>query len=175
MPLFKLLKGTEVRGSRRDRQVFKVGDVIESDNNLAAMEPERYERISDDQAQWYQGQPKAARTRDRELPEEQRPAVADETQRGPAPNRTSPATTTNPGAAAQAQTQTTTTTPHGQGAKPAAPGATAKPAAKNLEEEYGELGDLTVDELKEIATAEKVDLKGVTKKDDIVKALKAHK
>lgn len=172
MPLFKLIKGTEVRGARNKREVFKAGDVIESEENLAAMEPERYERVPDEQAHYYRSAraQRASAAAGEEGDKYDRPTVVTtpKDNQAPAPNRLSQQA--DPGAKAQVSGPTAAPAAATTPAPAHAPKTTKK---ETWEDTYGDFNELTIEDLKEIATTEKVDLKGVSKKDDIIKALRA--
>lgn len=161
MARFRLLKGSFTVGARDKRQVYKAGtedNIIESDENLAAQEPGKFERVSDSDDDHY-------RAYEERLAAGPRPnAMSSNAEAEP----TGPTTTVNPGARAQVASQPTTPTAAKEPAKKA-------PTGKDLEEEYGNFDDHTVNDLKEIASVSGVDLKGASKKEDIVKALRAHK
>jgi hypothetical protein len=48
-----------------------------------------------------------------------------------------------------------------------------QPPPRDLDKDYGRLETLSVKDLQEIAAEEEVDLKGASKKEDIIRALRA--
>lgn len=144
MGLYRLKAGSFLTGSGKERKKYNHADpnnnVVESDVNLAARHPEKFERVE----QYAEG----------EGPYEYNPAA----------NRRS----ADP-AAVQAKT----------GGMPALTPTTqhrVEPKGKTLDEQYGNLDDLDDADLKQVAQAEEIAIpKHVTKKEDVVKHLRAAK
>ncbi len=136
MPKFRLKAGSFSKGSVTYNHKNPELNVVECDENLAAMHPEKFERIEESREEGpYTYNPQA--------------------------NRTSAPAEPKATAAMPALTPTTAKRTDAKG--------------KTLDEQYGNLESLTVVELKEVAEAEEIDVKGVAKKEDMVKALRAHK
>jgi hypothetical protein len=143
MPLFRVIAGTaEFKGkvyNWRDPQ----NNVIESDTNLAALQPGKFERI-DDTFDWAAHGERVRRQRTEEemlskgvLPPLDGPGQDDQNKVVSSPSAVAP------------------------GAK-----------RQSIDEKYGPLDDKNDTELREIAEAEGVKVKANAKKEDVVKALR---
>ena len=157
MPIFRLLGGKHtqsVYGSepdpvtgRRPSKTFVKGELVESDDDLVAKLPNKFELV--DSSKGKKGKPTT--------PSE--PAQ----------------TSTAPGGQVSTGRQQTTTAPDGTAVSgpvtdparlnvPTTPSKASKPSNAELEK-------MTVDELKDYAAEEEIDLKGATHKADIIKAI----
>lgn len=147
MAKFRLLHGTDHRGDRRYNWSDPNNNVVECEENLAALDPRKWQRIEDEST--YEWNPVANRVGTKALSDEEKlkkgimPGLREE----------------EPKAAHATATH--------------APAHAPAHAKKGIEDKYGALDEKTVQELKEIADAEGIDVKAHTKKEDIVKSLRA--
>jgi hypothetical protein len=77
MALFRLKKGTAAFGTGKDRKVYNHADprrnVVESDRNLAALDPDKFERVA---AEWHDEDAPAPRGNQTSAPAPAQPAPA---------------------------------------------------------------------------------------------------
>lgn len=155
---------------RFERKVIKPGGIVESDRDLAAAEPSRYEYVS--------GPSDAARVRqlERELAEA-RARLAQSAVAAPAGEAS-----VFPGGQVSSGFQATTGGVPGPlspedaarlAAQAAEPGKAPEPKGRDLEAEYGSFEQMTLADLRALAEAEGIHLHGATRKEDVVRTLRS--
>lgn len=143
MAKYRLKAGSFLSGAGTGRKKYNhagPNNIVESDKNLAAQHPEKFERVEQFEEGPYEYNPQANK--------KSAPIDPAELQ---ARSGTMPALTP--------------TTQH-----------RVEKKGKTLDEQYGNLDDLSLQDLKQVAEAEEIPLaKSLHKKEDIVKAIRAHK
>lgn len=179
MAKYRLKAGVFVTGNGAEAREYHWSDrtrnIVESDQNLAAQHPEKFELVQEWAEGPYDYNPHSSKVSPPREAQQRAQAPATSPTHAHAPNLKEQAPAdkedARPSKAEEKASQT-----H-KGMPPLTP-TTAKrvnATGKTLEDQYGPLDEMTVSDLKEIASQEEIDLKGATHKADILKALKAAK